>query len=144
MREYFTFAMLLCGSVMDIRKKELPRVYLLVCGLICALLVFPGKPEWSELLFGLLPGLVMWIVGKLSGCIGAADAVLVLCLGALYGLSGSGEQLMYALLLAAIAAILLISLKHAKKESTLPFIPFLFAGFLFFCLRGYFNGGTGG
>ena len=62
MREYFTFEMLFCGSVMDIRKKELPRVFLLVCALICALLVFPEKPELSELLFGLLPGLVMWIV----------------------------------------------------------------------------------
>ena len=144
MRDYLTFAILLAGSVMDIRKKELPRIFLLVCGLLCALLVLQGKPGWDELLMGLLPGVVLWVAGKLSACIGEADAVLVLCLGALYGLSGSGEQLMYALLLAAVAAIFLISLKHAKKRSTLPFVPFLFAGFLLFCLRGYFNGGMGG
>ena len=144
MKEYFTFVMLFCGSVMDIRKKELPRIFLLGCGLLCALLVLQGKPGWGELLMGLLPGVVLWAAGKLSGCIGEADAVLVLCLGAMYGLSGSGELLMYALLLAAVAAIILISLKHAGKRSTLPFVPFLFAGFLLFCLRGYFNGGLGG
>ncbi len=144
MRDYLTFAILLAGSVMDIRKKELPRGFLLLSALLCALLVLLGKPEWFELLLGLLPGVVMWIAGRLSGCIGEADAVLVLCLGAMYGLSGSGEQLMYALLLAALAAIFLISLKHAKKRSTLPFVPFLFAGFLLFCLRGYIYGGMGG
>ena len=144
MKECFTFAILLIGSVMDIRKKELPRVFLLLCIIACALLVLFEKPEWIGLLTGLLPGVVMWIAGRLSGCIGEADSVLVLCLGAMYGLSGSGEQLMYALLLAAVVAIFLISLKHATKRSTLPFVPFLFAGFLLFCLRGYCNGGMGG
>ena len=63
MKEYFTFAMLFCGSVMDIRKKELPRIFLLVCGLLCALLVLQGKPGWDELLMGLLPGVVLWVAG---------------------------------------------------------------------------------
>ena len=70
-----------------------------------------------------------------------ADGILILLIGALYGPAGSGEQLMYALLLAAIAAILLIAFRHAGRKTALPFVPFLLGGFVLFLIRVKLYGG---
>ena len=141
MKEIWTALILLGGSVMDIRKKSVPVAYLIIAaaGSLAVTLLHLG--EGREILLGLIPGAVILVVGKLSNCVGMADGVMLLALGAMYGLRDGGELMMYSMLLAAIASILLITFKHAGKKDTLPFLPFLFAGFLLFRLRIYINGG---
>ena len=73
---------------------------------------------------------------------GSADGVMLLLLGAMYGLNEGGELMMYALILAAVVSIFLIAVRHAGRKDTLPFMPFLLAGFLLFQIRVYMNGGV--
>ena len=99
------------------------------------------KAEVTEMLLGLIPGAALLIAGKLSGCVGEADGIMLLLLGGMYGLRNGGELMMYALLLASAVSIFLIAVKHAGKKDTLPFIPFLLAGFMLFRMRIYLSGG---
>ena len=135
LKEIWTGGILLAASIMDIRKKALPVDYLIFCTFGSLVILIMQQAKLQELWPGLLPGLVLLLVGKLTACVGEADGVLVLLLGGMYGIAGSGEMLSYALLLAAAAAIVLIALRHAGRKTTLPFVPFLLGGFLLFFLR---------
>ncbi|MBR5420495.1 MAG: prepilin peptidase [Lachnospiraceae bacterium] len=141
MRELYTFTVLLTGSVMDFRRKALPRWFLVLSAAGGVLMLVFASPGWSDLLCGLLPGIILLLLGRFSGCIGMADGVLILVLGGLYGLNEGSQFLMYALLAAAVAALLLIGSRKAGRRSTMPFVPFLLAGFLLARLRLYINGG---
>ncbi|MCR5250337.1 MAG: hypothetical protein K6E50_07010 [Lachnospiraceae bacterium] len=134
-KELWTGGILLAGSVMDIRRKALPVSYLIFCAIGSVVILILQQADLRELCIGLVPGLVLLLCGKLTSCVGAADAVLMMLLGGMYGIGGGGEQLMYALLLAAIAAIFLIMMHRAGRKSTLPFVPFLLGGFLLYMLR---------
>ena len=140
-KEIWTALMLLVGSVMDIKDKTVPAIYLLIAAAGSVVMTVIYKGELKEMLLGLIPGTAILIVGKLSGCMGEADGILLLLLGGMYGLRDGGELMMYALLAAAAVSVLLIVLKHAGKKDTLPFIPFMLAGFMMFELRVYFFGG---
>ena len=140
-REIWTALMLLAGSVMDIKDKTVPAIYLLIAAVGSVVMTVIYKGELKEMLLGLIPGAALLITGKLSGCMGEADGILLLLLGGMYGLRDGGELMMYALLTAAAASFFLIVLKHAQKKDTLPFIPFMLAGFMLFELRVYFFGG---
>ena len=140
-KEIWTALMLLVGSVMDIKDKTVPAIYLLIAAAGSVVMTVIYKGELKEMLLGLIPGTAILIVGKLSGCMGEADGILLLLLGGMYGLRDGGELMMYALLAAAAVSVLLIVLKHAGKKDTLPFIPFMLVGFMMFELRVYFFGG---
>lgn len=130
-REIWTGIALLFGSVMDVKKQRLPVWFMAVFGVGSLLLIaiqYPG--DWKQKGTGLLLGGSLLLVGRLSGCIGAADAVMVMIMGSLYGGTGCGEQLMIAVLLSAAAAVVLIVLHRADAKSRIPFVPFLAAGFL--------------
>ncbi len=142
MKEIWTALILLGGSVMDIRKKSVPVAYLIIAAAGSLVMTFLYFGEAGEILLGLIPGVVLLIAGKLSDCVGMADGVMLLVLGAMYGLRDGGELMMYSMLLAAVASVLLIALRHAGKKDTLPFIPFLLAGFILFRLRIFLNGGV--
>lgn len=86
-------------------------------------------------LWGMLPGVCLLAVsmtGKRS--IGTADGAAVLTVGMLYGLWTGMEMLLYGLLLCCLPAAVLLAAGKIKKESRLPFLPFLLAGFLICCL----------
>ena len=142
MREIWTALVLLGGSVMDIRKKSVPLIYLLIAVAGTIPVVLLEQVQAGEILPGLIPGGAVLAVGKLSGCVGSADAILLLIIGALYGIRDGGELMMYSMLLAAVVSLILIALKRAGRKDTLPFIPFLLAGFILFKLRIYMNGGS--
>ncbi|MBP5608818.1 MAG: hypothetical protein J6X66_11225 [Lachnospiraceae bacterium] len=141
MKEIWTVFILFWGSVADIRKKSVSAVYLIAAAVGSLIIILNSLGEPREILLGLIPGGIMLIAGRLSDSVGPADGVMLLILGAMYGLREGGELMMYSMLLAAVVSIFLIALKHAGKKDTLPFIPFLLAGFLLFRLRIFINGG---
>ena len=140
-KEIWTVLMLLWGSFMDIKDKTVSALYLVIAAAGSLIMAVLFKAEVTEMLLGLIPGAALMIAGKLSGCVGEADGIMLLLLGGMYGLRNGGELMMYALLLAAAVSIFLIAVKHAGKKDTLPFIPFLLAGFMLFRMRIYLSGG---
>lgn len=130
-REIWTGIALLFGSVMDVKTQKLPVWFMAVFGVGSVVLIavrYPG--EWQQKGIGLLLGASLLLVGKLSGCIGVADAVMVMIMGLLYGGTGCGEQLMIAVLFTATVAVGLIVLHRADAKTRIPFLPFLTAGFI--------------
>ncbi len=142
LKDIWTAVMLFSGSIMDIRKKSVPVLFLVLAAAGSTLMSILDQCDTKEKLLGLIPGGALLAVGKLSGCVGSADGVMLLLIGAMYGLREGSELMMYSLLLAAAVSVFLIALRHASRKDTLPFIPFLLAGFLLFMIRSYMTGGV--
>ncbi len=125
-------------SILDIREKKVP-VWLLLAGIgSAAVLKIVGElgngRGWTsvlaELILGMMPGAFLLLVSFLSGKAGYGDGLVLLALGILYGylptfilLSGS------LLLLSAISIILLLG-KRVKRDTKIPYLPFLSAVYI--------------
>ena len=134
--------MLGTGSFIDIRKKSLPKTFLLVICSVSALLLLTGyllsvsAISFTQAGGGAAIGGVVVVASYFSnGCIGMADAILVFLTGLLFGYMGSIEMTLYAIFFAAIVSIILISLGKADRKSHIPFIPFIFVGYVLYSLR---------
>lgn len=115
------------GSVMDIKTREIPD-WISVFIALSAVINF--RPEN---LLGLIVAAIFFVTALVTGKIGGGDVKLIAALSVVCGLWGS-----FSLLLFAQAAMLIfyagnyffckINGKTASK--TLPFVPFIFIGYL--------------
>ena len=127
------FLMLL--SILDIKEKRI-SVFFLVCGCVLTgiLLWFQisqGSIGWLEIFLGMLPGLFLLAVAWLSKGAGYADGIVLIWLGCLYGYKNGFLFLGSSLFLLALLSIVLLMLRMVKRNSQIPYIPFLTASFLF-------------
>lgn len=130
------------GSFMDIKKKSLPKTFMVMICSVSGLLMLLGyllslnSINLMQAGIGAVIGVVVMAASFFSdGCIGMADAVLVFLTGLLFGYMGSIEMTMYAIFFAAIVSIILISLGKADRKSHIPFIPFMLLGYVLYSLR---------
>ena len=130
------------GSFIDIKKKSLPKTFLLaICSVSSVLIVIGYLLSVSSITYlqagvgACIGGVVMIASFFSNGCIGMADAVMVLLTGLLFGYMGSIEMTMYAIFFAAILSIILISLGKADRRTHIPFIPFIFLGYVLYSMR---------
>lgn len=121
-------------SVEDIRKKSLP-----VLGIAAGLLFVPffviseGTLNITLLdnLKGMIPGGLLIFISFLSrGQIGIGDGAVVLITGVAIGIGNIVIVLTGALLLISVFSMLMLLLGKLNRKSTLPFVPFVFAGYL--------------
>lgn len=121
-------------SVEDIRKKSLP-----VPGIAAGLLFVPffviteGASNITLLdnLKGMIPGGLLIFISFLSrGQIGIGDGAVVLITGVAIGIGNIVIVLTGALLLISVFSMLMLLLGKLNRKSTLPFVPFVFAGYL--------------
>ena len=120
-------------TVFDIRKKEIP---LILAGVGMAAAV--GFTVWrignrsvfaAQILLSLLPGLFFLLV---SWCtkekVGYGDGILLLITGLVVGFYLCLTGLCISLFLSALFGVVLLFLHKAKKNSRIPFVPFLTMG----------------
>ena len=121
-------------SVEDIRKKSLP-----VPGIAAGLLFVPffviteGASNITLLdnLKGMIPGVLLIFISFLSrGQIGIGDGAVVLITGVAIGIGNIVIVLTGALMLISVFSMLMLLLGKLNRKSTLPFVPFVFAGYL--------------
>ena len=121
-------------SAEDIRKKSLP-----VPGIAAGLLFVPffviteGASNITLLdnLKGMIPGGLLIFISFLSrGQIGIGDGAVVLITGVAIGIGNIVIVLTGALLLISVFSMLMLLLGKLNRKSTLPFVPFVFAGYL--------------
>jgi len=127
------FLMLL--SVLDLKEKRISGFFL-VCGSVLTgiLLWFQirqGSIGWIEIFLGMLPGLFLLAVAWLSKGAGYADGIVLIWLGCLYGYKNGLLFLGSSLFLLALLSIVLLMFRKVKRNSQIPYIPFLTASFLF-------------
>lgn len=129
-----TLIYLIIGSILDIRSKVLPRRYLLSgAALALGLAGYQGMQSgigavWN--LLGALPGLMLlalaWITQEQ---IGGGDGICVMIVGVLIGTPLIYLVLMTAFLFSSICAAGLLVTGKGTRDSRMPWLPFLTAGF---------------
>lgn len=136
---------LVLGSIWDVKKKSVPYMYLLLWGIVALVylisnsLIKKNGDIWITMLFGIIPGIVCLLISYVSReQIGYGDGWAILLMGALLGISRVMKLLLAAFSLLTVIAIVLLITKKAKRKSTIPFIPFLFLGYLMVFLYGRF------
>lgn len=145
MRLFVVGVMLLHSSIQDIKRRSLSNRGLVFGGVAATVMLlaewlFSGWMEGKsfdisrfpwERLAGMLPGLSLLLISYvMKGQVGRADAYLMCIVGALLGIGKGISILFYALLLAGSVSLVLLVLRKVKRDTKLPFVPFLFGGYL--------------
>ena len=83
------------------------------------------------ILLDLIPGLLMYVLSKLSPrSIGEGDALVLIFIGSVVGYMKEMQFLIISVFLAGLIALILFALKKVDRDTKLPFVPFLSVGVL--------------
>lgn len=88
-----------------------------------------GLNGWKECR-ALLPGAVLLVVAYGTGKAGPADGVILMLLGVFMGYEDCAAASLGGLFLIALFSVVLLTLRRAKKDTRIPFVPFLALGWL--------------
>lgn len=115
-----------CG-VFDYKSKEIPLWIFWLFGLLAMLVsFFQGDLFTWSMAVALLPGVILFLLGKCTGKIGEGDGLMVLVLGMYTDGLVCIRVLFGGLLLTAVTAVGLLLNKKGTFGTELPFAPFLF------------------
>lgn len=121
--------LLLYPTIEDIRcKKFYVWPVAVISFVFAAAEIYVHADSLTVILTGCLPGLLLFLVSKISrGAIGAGDAAVLTGLGSMAGWQTASELCLLALFLCSAVGLFMILVKRADKKTSLPFIPFLTA-----------------
>lgn len=126
-------ALLAYHSVFDFRWRYIPGrslaagVVLSCCWAMGRAML--GAQSWLAFGIGLIPGVIILLLAKVSGeQIGRGDAWELIYMGNWLGWSYCLTALGIALSGIFLTSALLLVLGRAKRNTRIPFVPFLFAG----------------
>lgn len=126
---YINTAFLVVGTFFDIKKKQLPKLYLFVWLVFDA--IWLGL-DWQSLVLNrliicLLPGMIMLVLAFLTKeQLGYGDGMVLILMGCLQEMRSLCVVLLYAFFGAACVSGILCLFKKANRKTKLPFLPFLF------------------
>lgn len=133
-KEVLTAAWLVPMSIMDTRSKSVP-VWMLWIGTVAAAGVLlyegiSGRLNGWQACRALMPGLILLAVAYATGKAGLADGVILMLLGIFMGYEGCVAASLGGLFLIALCSGVLLMLRRVKKDTRIPFVPFLAAAWL--------------
>ena len=119
-------------TIEDIRKRKITTTYLVLFAIL-GILLLCREPEFE--LFGIITGVAVGAgllgISILTGeSIGKGDGMVFLVTGIFLGGSLNLELLFISLLYAAIFSIGILIFKRGGRKQEIPFIPFVFLGYL--------------
>ena len=116
----------------DIKEQKIrvfPVVLCMSIGLSAKLCL--GFFQWEDMLLGIVPGVLSFIISKLcKNCIGAGDSLLILNIGLLRGCGFCMTTILLACIGIFIYSIIMLVMKRIHRYSQVPCVPFLFFGYL--------------
>ena len=119
------------NSVLDIKRRQISLVLTAVIGLVVILVRIWERQPWGELGLSLIPGVVFVLLAYVTEeSIGYGDAWVLLSVGCYLSFKEMLTMCMSALCLAGVTALFLYIFLYKKKNYEMPFIPFLFIGYL--------------
>ncbi|MBP5354363.1 MAG: hypothetical protein J6Y67_04410 [Lachnospiraceae bacterium] len=125
------------GTAFDLRTKRIPVLLLVLGGLgVCVGAALPGTLPLQTRLIGMIPGVLLLLIGLLWHMIGTGDSVLVMLAGFSLGFRGLSFFLMVSLLCLLPVALLLLVFRKAGRKDTMPFYPFAAMGLMISLLLG--------
>lgn len=126
------FLLLVMCSISDFKKKTMPVVLLVVFSITVLGFAIYGNPVGVRLrVGGALLGMLFLLISKCTReAIGYGDSWLILLLGIQLGYLEIISVLFAASLLAGVASLFLLWKCHWKRDTSLPFVPFLSISYL--------------
>lgn len=130
-------------TVSDIRRRGIARWQVLLVILIGVFWQLLAKKLFSWNVAGglFLGGLALGFCKASGERFGRGDAMVILCLGLYSGFTISLTIVMLALLSASAVSLYLLLIKRKSRQTAIPFIPFLAAGFAITLIMGGVCGG---
>lgn len=133
---YLLIVYLAILSIRDIQRKEFP-VGVIWGGLGVGLIWVIIKGDWIATLLGIIPGVLLILMGFLTReKVGYGDGVLLIVVGLIMGWPGSLVVYMLAQFGVLFYAILLLIIKRAPKDVKIPFAPFLTVALVIYQMGG--------
>ncbi len=121
-------------SIFDVKEKRVPMVTLVLGVAVVFAVVIYGivsKQEWLQYIMGLVPGTILFFIAWTTKKIGYADGVVLAVVGVFEGFRNCILILTASLLALSVCSGVLLFLKRVRKDSMIPYIPFLCAGYVF-------------
>ena len=126
--QFAAISILLCiGSYEDIKTREIPN-WISVGVLISAFFHFNIQNLW-----GIIVAVIFFSVALATGKIGGGDVKLIAALSVVCGLWGSFALLLFAQISMLIfygVSVIVQKLRGKTADKSLPFVPFIFIGYL--------------
>ena len=125
---------LISMSIFDLIDKRVP-VWLLTVGGIPAIATamyayVKGTGSLIQILWGMFPGILLLAVAVLTKKAGWADGIVLLIMGLFTDLWECMVCFAVSLVIMSVVSLLLLVLRKAGRNTILPYIPFLCAGYL--------------
>ena len=119
-------------AVKDIKYRKIIGYICLVMIMVSFLIRVKIKQDADfTILLDLIPGLLMYVLSKLSPrSIGEGDALVLIFIGSVVGYMKEMQFLIISVFLAGLIALILFALKKVDRDTKLPFVPFLSVGVL--------------
>ncbi len=122
-------------SFQDIKRKSVGVIPILMLALINVIFFILIGYEPLRLLTAVIPGLFSVLVSiSTDGKMGLGDGLILIALGIACGWDKILAIWLVALVLSAVIGIILIIMKKADIKTSLPFVPFILAGYVSFVI----------
>lgn len=128
---FFGGYLLILGIVDSVHKEISYGAIIGAAGVVLINILFIRSITIPSLLGGIAIGtLILGISYMTKGKIGKGDGILLVILGAFVGFMDMWILLLYALSISAIWSIGLLIIKKVNRNYRIPFIPFIFLGYV--------------
>ena len=123
---------LLFTAIYDGKRKEIPGIFVILMTLVSVMSqAFVIKSGIADCLCGAAIGILFVGLAILSKeQMGIGDGLMIAAIGIGVGLRRVLWMVSIASVIMAAVVIILLLMKKIKKEATIPFLPFLFGGYL--------------
>lgn len=130
--KWIVLVFLCVGALWDAKKKAVPKIFLLIWGMVSVIYfileIFNGQ-NILGMLVGIIPGVVALVLSVISReQIGFGDGLILLCVGCIQDIKEVLCMLFFSFVFLTITLMLLLVIRRVGRASRVPFVPFMFIG----------------
>lgn len=137
--EILLFIYLLTMGIYDLKTKEIQLSISVILTILLSIVeiyyVICGEQKWYISVTGIVLGIFLILLSFATrGQIGTGDGIVFIITGIVLGFYRNMILLFMALIFSALAGGVMFVLGKVGRKDTLPFIPFVFAGYGVMCI----------
>lgn len=122
---------LVINTILDIKWKRISICTTIIYGIAGIVLQLIDQSLALSSVVALVPGLAALLLAKLTEeKIGYGDGIMLLAMGCNFSLSQLIYICMFGICMAGVFALILLIIFKKKKDYAIPFVPFLFWGYV--------------